>query len=408
MNTASKSNILLIIPEYGYGGAQRVFSDLANALSADYNVIKVVFNRSRSEVYDSEGETVSIGVSAGYNIVTKAIKFLTRCWKLHRLKRKYNPKCTISHLEGANYVNILSFGPGAKILCVHGSKLAYDSNRKGIINLIERRILTPLLYRSATRIISVSKGIKNELTQSYGIKGKLISTFYNGVDIEGLVDLSRQPLSNEELALFNKPTILFCGRLEPQKNPIALIEIYANLKRKDEINLVILGDGSLKNIMIDRCESYNLNYHDGLNNGNSQVGGIYFLGFCANPFNLMSRATLFILTSDFEGFPLSLCEALALGIPIISTDCATGTREILAPATDFKIYTKTPEQSRYGILMPLVTNLNSVKTWAGEISSRIFDKNWLHTTQTLAKERATALSLTNFTENWLQVISELE
>ncbi len=81
---------------------------------------------------------------------------------------------------------------------------------------------------------------------------------------------------------------------------------------------------------------------------------IHFLGFKKNPFAYVSKATLFIMSSMFEGFPNSLAEAMVCGVPVISTDCKTGPREIFYDGKNlFYEKTRDVEFADSGILIPI-------------------------------------------------------
>lgn len=405
--TTPKKNILLIIPNYGFGGAQRVFSQLVNSLSDQYNVIEVVFNNDESDVYNGTGEKLSLNVAGGSTFFGKAANFIKRCWKLYRLKVKYKSKVNISHLEGANYINILSGGPGKKILCVHGSKVAEDSNRRGLIKLIEDKILIPILFNRADKIVTVSHGISKELTRFFKIETDKIQVIQNGIDVDAIKQLAVEEIPDLHKPFFTKPVIIFSGRLAPQKNPLALIDIFNSSKDLVDYNLMIIGDGILKDQMQHRCHQLGLKFYD-IESGKNKDARILFLGFQANPFRYLKKSTLFILPSNFEGFPLAPCEALACNLPIMATDCPTGTREILEP--DFHHSGEellNPEFATYGVLMPLLSEANynhNVDLWSRTVVTMIRDADLAGRYRNQAQERAMQLSHVVFVRRWKELI----
>ena len=127
----------------------------------------------------------------------------------------------------------------------------------------------------------------------------------------------------------NKKYIISVGRLIKQKRNIDLIKAFFELQKSDDsLELIFLGDGVLKNNLIFESEKFNLKEK------------IHFLGNVKNPFYYLAKSDLFVLTSEFEGFPNVLVEAMACGLPVISSDCKSGPREIL-------------EDEKYGLLYPV-------------------------------------------------------
>src|SRR5688572_28293672 len=162
MKNSSETKILIIIPNLGPGGAQQVYRDQLAFFSKHYNTIGCVFNWDNTFEDDQLPNIISLDVPGGKNVFSKFYFFLKRVWSLRQIKKKYNIDFSISHLEGADYINLLSRRK-EKVFCwLHGSKV-FDKEIEGIVGKIRKAILIPLTYRSVDKIVTVSEGIRQEL-----------------------------------------------------------------------------------------------------------------------------------------------------------------------------------------------------------------------------------------------------
>jgi glycosyltransferase involved in cell wall biosynthesis len=135
----------------------------------------------------------------------------------------------------------------------------------------------------------------------------------------------------KNIITINSPYIVAVGRLVKQKNYINLIEAFNRLvetKKVNNLTLVIVGEGKEKDSIIQRINHLKLN------------NWIQLVGFVKNPFPLIKNSVGVVLSSDWEGLPTILIEALSLKKQIISTDCQSGPREIL-------------DDGKYGLLVPV-------------------------------------------------------
>jgi glycosyltransferase involved in cell wall biosynthesis len=124
------------------------------------------------------------------------------------------------------------------------------------------------------------------------------------------------------------PVILSAGRLVKEKDYETLIRAFAMVRKKRPARLAILGEGAERNSLLELTERLGIKED------------VALLGFKTNPYVYMARATVFVLSSTVEGLPNVIVEAMAVGTPIVSTDCKSGPREIL-------------DDGKYGILVPV-------------------------------------------------------
>lgn len=188
--------------------------------------------------------------------------------------------------------------------------------------------LAHLLYPFADNIVAVSKGTAQDLAQVIGIDAGRIQCIYNPIVSNGLLDQAREPVDHPWFRDSDIPVVLAVGRLEPQKDFATLIEAFAELRRHKRCRLMILGDGSEREMLTRLAESLGL------------ADDIAMPGFAPNPHAYTARAGLLVLSSRFESLANVVIEAMAVGTPVIATDCPSGPAEAL-------------DHGRYGTLVPV-------------------------------------------------------
>ena len=161
------------------------------------------------------------------------------------------------------------------------------------------------------------------------------------------------------------------GRLKPQKNFSLLLRSFARVYQQRSARLIIFGEGEQRKALEDLIKSLDIDEN------------VSLPGFTANPYAAFSHASLFVLSSDWEGLSNVIIEAMACGCPVVSTDCPSGPSEIL-------------EQGRYGELVPV----NDSKALAEAIIRRL-DKSIPR--QTLY-ERASHFRVNPIAEDYLSCL----
>lgn len=172
-------------------------------------------------------------------------------------------------------------------------------------------------YRWADAVTAVSDGVADDLARVSGIERSQIVTTWNPVVSPALVQAAAQPLDHPWFRPGEPPIVLGAGKLRPQKDFGTLIDAFARLRAKRPARLVILGEGPEESGLRVRARRLDVS------------PDVAFEGFVANPFAYMARASVFALSSAWEGLPSVLIQAMACGCPVVSTDCPSGPAEIL-------------------------------------------------------------------------------
>ncbi|MBS1781643.1 MAG: glycosyltransferase [Bacteroidetes bacterium] len=366
-----KKNVLLIGSELGKGGAERSISLLSYYLEPFYNVtLCILSGTDREKFYKTCRSVVFIDPPETKNIFSKIGAWRYRLKQIKALKKQHRIDISISFLEGPDYVNVLTKGKEKVTLSIRGSKL-HDKEISGIMGSIRKRILIPWLYRKADSIVCVTDALCHELNQQFGIEKEKLQTIYNFYEVDHIRELAAEPLSPEEEKIFSVPVIISSGRLHVAKEYDKLITLFAKLNSTQPSKLMILGDGNKKEILIHLCHSLNLVTCDWqADRANNTTADVYFMGFQTNAFKFYNRSALFALTSSWEGFPNVLAEALICRIPVVSTDCYTGPREILNQTQIPQTPTTLAKRTHVGSLMPLLQNPTDevIELWVGEMT----------------------------------------
>jgi glycosyltransferase involved in cell wall biosynthesis len=251
------------------------------------------------------------------------------------------------------------------------------------------------------------------LVKNYGISSNKIKVIYNPFPIENIENLAKEELDEYE-PIFANPVLINTGRLMKPKGQWYLIRIFKDLKEKHkDLKLVILGEGELKNYLVELSKNLGLKTFVWDKDKLSEDFDVYLLGFQKNPFKFIARSRLFVFPSLWEGFPNALVEAMACGVPVISSDCRSGPREILAPNTDFRYQTQKPGFAEYGVLMPVFDVRfktakepldENEKMWAEVINKILDDENLRKHYSEKAKQRSENFRIENIIKDWKEVL----
>ena len=297
-----KKKIMLIVPMLHQGGFERVCVATARLLEPYYEIYIVMFD-SRDIAYDIKGlNVIDLHLGVRESLAGKVLNVFKRSLAVRKLKRKLGVGIAYSFGSSANMVNVLSGGQ-AKVWV--GLRSYMDMENAGKIRLFSNR---------ADRVLCCSKRIEEEMAGKYHCRKAV--TLYNPLDVEEV----RRQAKEEEPALpwdGQGKIIVSMGREDDVKGFWHLLKAFALVRMEmPDAKLMIIGEGDFEEYRVLARELQVEEW-------------VYFTGVKRNPFPYLAAASLYALTSYREGLPNALVEAMALGVPVIATDCLTGPREIL-------------------------------------------------------------------------------
>lgn len=237
---------------------------------------------------------------------------------LARYLRRRAPDAVISALTHANLCLVAAAwlsGFSGRIVLSERNSLDHITSASGAKSRAKMWLMS-IMYPKADAIVCVSKAMAAEFAEFLGNRAPRLPVIYNPVHGDRLREKSSEA-PEFDLACPPERTLVAVGRLTPQKDFGTLIEAIANLTSRDA-HLFILGEGP------ERAALEQLAGRLGI------ADRVHLAGFVENPYAVMARAHVFVLSSRYEGMPNALLEALALGCNAVSTDCPTGPEEIMA------------------------------------------------------------------------------
>lgn len=306
------------IPNLTIGGGERVGINLVNGLySRGYNVELLLYRR--------RGKLQSI-LSPGVPVVelsparSMGLGVASTLPALVRYVRRNNPRALFPHLAHVSVVSLAAMRLlNAETVVIPTQHRSLGTGTKTSVKSRMVWWLLPRLYPRADRIIAVSEGVAETLVQRTPVERDAVSVLYNPVDVTDVCERSTQPVDHEWIESDDLDVILYVGRMEEQKDLSTWLRTFRRVHdRYPNTRAVLAGTGScrddLKSLVADL--------------GLSEV--VSMPGYVENPFRYMRQASVFLLSSRFEGLPTVLIEALACGCPVVATDCPSGPREILS------------------------------------------------------------------------------
>jgi len=306
-------HIAIFLPTLHFGGVERVMTNLASGFAAKGFTVDLVAADARGQLRQHVPATVRV-VDLASTRVLMSLKGLVRYLRNER------PQALIAAMSHSSVIALcarkLAGVPTRIIATEHTSisKILRNSKR------LRERLLPAcvrLCGKGFDEIVAVSEGVAEDFANWGHLPRGKVKVIYNPVLRNDAVASFSEPVNHTWLEPDAPPVILGVGRLAQQKGFDVLMRAFALVREQQVAKLMILGEGQERSKLEDLARELGVEQD------------VWLPGYIENPHPYMARSTVFVLSSNYEGFGVVLVEALAAGLPIVSTDCESGPREVL-------------------------------------------------------------------------------
>lgn len=317
-----RKRLLLVAPSLTGGGGERVAATLCQAFadSEGLDVILVVFDAGSAANLGPRVRVRYIAVRERGGAVYTMAKFFKVVLALSLIIRQERPAAILSFMDYCNTVtllaNRLAGGRSRAVISVHTLLSAFLQGKGADVRGRLLKLLADRLYRQADTVVTVSRGVAADLVSTFALPESKISVIGNPIDLHRIGALAAEDVQ-ESVFIEGGPIVLSVGRLAPEKGGRHLVRAFSHVREQIDANLVFLGEGPEKAELQCLCAELGIEQK------------VFFLGHRENPFVYMAKSTVFALSSLYEGFGNVLIEAMACGLPVVSTRCYPGIETLI-------------------------------------------------------------------------------
>lgn len=307
-----RPDVAFFLPSVAGDGAQRIVLAIGEALARGGIRVDLVLARREGILLDRIPEGIRL-------VDLQASRMLAAIPALAQYLQRARPRVLMPTITVANVVALIARRIAhvpTRVVIRQAAHLSATQNMSGRAKMRFIAWLAARLYPMADGAVAISKGVGEDLIANAGVDRRHLSVVYNPVDVARVgrvaLDDPGHPWLNDTI-----PVVIGVGRLTHQKDFVTLLRAFARLRKTRSARLIVLGEGeerdALRGLAIDL----------------GVAGDVDFPGYKTGRLGYMARARVFVLSSRWEGFGNVLVEALACGVPVVSTDCPSGPREIL-------------------------------------------------------------------------------
>ena len=323
-------NISIFLPQLTYGGLGKVHLLLAREFTAQGHGVEFILPHERRITLDKKAIPCPI-VTLGTGPEKTIMQHIPASRALARHLRRSPPDVLLTAnwlWQGvATAAKYLARCPCRLLVAEHAAQAVRHGHR-GLAYWTRSWFTSTLEYRCADALIAVSHGVAEDIGKRAGIAPARINVIYNPLDMPPPSSPAALAAAEQYWPDAKLPRLVAIGRVAPNKNLALLLDAVAHLNRDMPVQVLIVGDGPDESKLRERSEQLGLQ------------DSVAFAGYQADPMPFYRSADVFVLSSNSEGLPTSLLEALACGVSVVSTDCPAGPAEIL-------------DNGRLGTLVPM-------------------------------------------------------
>lgn len=356
------------------GGTERSAANISRALAQTHDVTVAVYDGSKT-VYSHGGELVDFHLPPKNNILAKVLNNILRKNKCQKLVKERKIDVLYQFTSISNPLTYWKEKNCKKVISARDFRAMQEEHGK---------------YRKALAnsdgMICNSNYLREFYLSEYPEDKEKVFTVYNIIDCEEIRRQAKESVEPEFEAFLERhpQTVVSVGRFCKEKGFEYLMESLAKARETNEnLGFVLVGDGTYLDKYQEVIARFGLGEH------------IYMTGFQENPYKYMARCSCYVLSSLSEGFPNVLAEAMALGLPVIATNCYSGPAEILRNDGDYEAVFDTYQLCDYGVIVPRFgenDHENAIVQMAKAMLDLLNDESLMKKYSALAAERAACFS----------------
>lgn len=328
-------NIGILIPELDGGGAERIAQIVGNYyFERGHNVYYFLMELPYDQVYPVKGEIINTGITSAMgnyldNTAVLLWKLLKASLIMRRWKLKYRIDVAVSFMEEFNYINILSKGREKVIARVCTILSSRYSRSEPLCNAK----MISFFYRRADQVVVMCDYAIEDMNENFRVPRRKLKKIPNPAIRHVCAD-------TEKCWTYGKSTVICVGRLAPVKQQERIIRAFSYVHTQcKEAKLIILGKGPNKKYLESMCKELAIE------------DSVFFIGFVEDVGFYLKNSKVFAMASQVEGFPNSMVEAMAYGLPVITTDSPGACGEIIGKEKKEGLVSEI-RYCKYGILTP--------------------------------------------------------